>query len=214
MKSGAACTLVRTALALVLVAGTVPSRAQEQQPTLEQLLGGFSSMRGLSARFTERKQIALLVAPLESSGEVHFAAPDRLLRKVSSPSPSTVLLDGNQLTMASNGRREQIDLSTQPVVAAFVDSFRQVLRGDRVALDRTYRVGFTTGERGWRLTLRPKQGPLRRFLVSLEIRGSAREIRSMRLLERSGDVTVTEFSDVRADRRWTPAQIRRIFRLP
>lgn len=200
---------------LVCAVAVVPSRAQEQpQPTLEQLLAGFSSMPGLSARFTEQKQIALLAAPLESRGEIYFAPPDRLVRKVTSPTASTVLLSGRQLTMASNGRREQIDLSTQPVVAAFVDSFRNVLRGDRAALERTYRTSFTRDEDGWRLSLRPKSGALRRFLTSLELRGSGRGIGSMRMVERSGDVTVTTFTDVRADRRWSRGQLRGIFRLP
>lgn len=212
MRSVVASVLV--SLGLLVAAVAVPVRAQNATPTLEQILEGFSSMHGLSARFTERKQIALLAAPLESEGEIHFAPPDRLVRRVTAPSPSVVLLDGRRLTMASNGRREQIDLSTQPVVASFVDSFRHVLRGDRAALERAYRTSFTRDGQAWRLVLRPKDDTLRRFMTSLELRGERNAIGSMRMVERSGDVTVTEFSDVRPNRRFTAAQMRRIFRLP
>ena len=212
MRSAVASLLASGAL--LAAAAFVPgARAQNEAPTLEALLQGFSSTRGLSARFTERKQIALLAAPLESEGEIYFAPPDKLLRRVTAPSPSVVLLDGRQLTMASNGRREQIDLSTQPVVASFVDSFRHVLRGDRAALERAYRVSFSRDGGAWRMVLRPKGQALRRFMSSLELRGEGSAIRSMRMVERSGDVTVTEFREVQPNRRFTPAQLRRIFRL-
>lgn len=214
MRSAAASLLTLASLGLLLATTEPGARAQDQAPTLEALLEGFSSMRGLSARFTERKQIALLAAPLESEGEIHFAPPDKLVRRVTAPSPSIVLLDGRQLTMASNGRRERIDLSTQPVVASFVDSFRHVLRGDRAALERTYRISFSREGQAWRLVLRPKSDALRRFMTSLELRGEGPAITTMRMVERSGDVTVTELRDVQPNRRFSRAQIRRLFRLP
>ena len=214
MRSAVAFKLASVAVAILAVASAPAARAQNEEPTLDALLESFSSMRGLSARFTERKQIALLAAPLESEGEIHFAPPDKLVRRVTAPSASVVLLDGRQLTMASNGREERIDLSTQPVVASFVDSFRHVLRGDRAALERAYRISFERDEQAWRMVLRPKGQALRRFMTSLELRGTGPAIQSMRMVERSGDVTVTEFRDVRPNRRFSAAQRRQIFRLP
>lgn len=208
--SVAGCTAAAVLLAVILVP---PATAQERLD-LDRLLEAVSSVSGVSARFTERKRIALLAAPLVSEGELYFAPPDRMLRRVTSPTPSAVLLRGDSLVMHSGDRREEIDLGSQPVVAGFVDSFRQVLRGDRAALERTYRVALEGDASAWRLTLRPRAGALRRFLSSLEIRGSGHAIASMRMTERSGDVTETELHDVRTDRRWTPAEIRTIFRLP
>ncbi len=203
----------RLASALLLLLCAVPVGAQER-PDLDGLLARFARVRGLSATFVERKEIALLAAPLVSEGEIHFAAPDRLVRRVTSPTESTVLLSGDRLVMRSNGRREEIDLSRQPVVAGFVDSFRQVLRGDREGLERAYHLRLEGRGSGWRLVLRPRGGPLRRFLTSLELHGEGEAIGAMRMTERSGDVTTTELRDVRADRRFSEAEIRRIFRLP
>jgi len=199
--------------ALLALAAATPGAAQDRS-TLARLLSAFSSMDGLTARFTETKRIALLAAPLESEGVVHFAPPDRLLRRVTSPSPSAILLSGRHLTMVSNGDREELDLAEQPVVEGFVDTFRHVLAGDREALERTYRIHLEGDFDDWRLTLRPRDEILRRFLRVMELRGSGGTIASMRMVEQNGDETLTEFHDVRTDRSWSAEEAERVFSLP
>lgn len=170
-------------------------------------------MPGLSARFTEEKQIALLAVPLRSEGEIHFAPPGLLLRRVTSPTPSSALIQDGRITMVSGEQRQEIDLSQNPVVAGFVDSFRYILAGDRAGLERTYEASFEQGSDGWRLRLVPKTEALRRFLQEMVLEGQGHEVRRMRMVEVSGDTTTTTFRDVNAQRRWSDAERRRMFSL-
>ena len=80
------------ALCCVTLAGASPtsSQAQPAAPTLERLLAGFASMTGMSARFVEEKQIALLARPIRSEGVLYFTAPGRLMRLVTSPTVSAI----------------------------------------------------------------------------------------------------------------------------
>lgn len=190
-----------------------PSRAFAQGPTmtLDRLLDAFSNMPGLHARFTEEKRMAMLVVPLRSEGEVFFAPPDRLLRRVTSPRESKALLIGGRLTLDSGGRRQEIDLGQNAVVEGFVDTFRHVLAGDRGALERTYRIAFTNDDTGWRITLTPKTDALSRFLRDMVLEGDGRSLRTMTMNEANGDTSVTTFSDVNPRRRFSAAEAARIF---
>ena len=107
----------------------------------------------------------------------------------------------------------------------FIEAFQYVLAGDRQALERTFRLRFEAspasagdGPRGagderwaWRLELRPKGAPLDQFLSTLVLEGHGRIVQSMRMVEASGDVTTTTFSEVDTDKRWTPAERARRF---
>ncbi len=190
------------------------SVAGAQEGELDRLLASFRGMTGLSARFVEEKTIALLAAPIRSEGEVHFAAPGTLMRRVTAPTASAALIERGRLTMLANGRRQEIDLTSNAVVGGFVSSFADVLAGDRVALERTYRVDYSRLASGdWKLTLRPRGAPLNQFLSEMEMVGRGRGVSSMRMLEVSGDVTVTTFQDVQLDRRFSDEERRRIFGL-
>lgn len=203
--------LVLATLAIILPA--VPPTAHAQGGDLDALLASFRGMSGLSARFTEEKRVALLAVPLRSEGEIHFVAPGTLMRRVTAPTPSSALIDGGRLTMLANGRRQEIDLASNAVVGGFVSSFADVLAGDRVALERTYHIALRARGEGWELTLRPRGAPLDRFLTQMVLAGEGREVKTMRMVEVSGDETITTFHDVRLDRHFSDAERRRIFRL-
>jgi hypothetical protein len=47
----------------------------------------------------------------------------------------------------------------------------------------------------------------------MEMIGNGRSVKTMRMVEVSGDVTLTTFRDVRLDRRFSDAERRQIFRL-
>ncbi|MEM9066854.1 MAG: outer membrane lipoprotein carrier protein LolA [Myxococcota bacterium] len=198
---------------LVLSALVVPKDVNAQAPSLDSLLASFRGLSGLSARFREEKQVALLAAPLRSEGEIHFAPPGRLLRRVTGPTTSAALIADGRLTMSAGGRRQQFDLSRQPLVAGFVDSFRYVLAGDRAALERAYDINFTVQDGTWELRLRPKASPLREFLREMVMVGRGVVVSRLRMTEASGDVTTTDFFDVDVGREWSPSEVRRVFRV-
>jgi len=205
--------LVGAGLAAAALPYPLRVAAQQRRMTLERLLRAFSSMPGLSAKFTEEKRLAMLAVPLVSEGEILFAPPDRLLRKVTSPTVSTALLVGGHLTLEAGGRRQEMDLTQNQVVEGFVDTFRHVLAGDQAALEETYRIAFEASDDGWRLTLHPRTAALRRFLRDMVLEGDGSSIRSMTMNEANGDTSVTTFSDVNARRRFSDAERARLFRL-
>jgi len=204
---------MRSAIASLLLCSVLVSSGEAQQDELDRLLASFSEMSGLSARFREEKRIALLAVPVRSEGEIHFAPPGRLLRRVTSPTRSAALIADGRITMVEGQRRQQIDLSQNPVVAGFVESFRHVLAGDRASLESAYALSYESSDDGWVLRLRPRTEALRSFLREMRFEGSGTEVERMRMEEVSGDVTLTTFHDVDADKEWSAAELQSTFRL-
>ncbi|MDQ3031994.1 MAG: outer membrane lipoprotein carrier protein LolA [Myxococcota bacterium] len=202
------------AIVIVIAIGAASSVQAQRAPTLDELLAQFRGVHGMELRFREEKRIALLRMPAISEGTVHYARPGRLVRRITRPNAQIVLIDGDELRMREGGRTERIDLAAQPVVRSFVDTFSQLLGGDRAALERAYRVQYTPGEGArWTLVLTPSSAPLDRFLREIRFEGEATTLRTMLMTETSGDTTTTTFSNVDTTRRYTPAESARLFTL-
>jgi outer membrane lipoprotein-sorting protein len=208
-------TGVLSALALLgLLALTSLAHAQDAAPkSVDVLLAGFGKLEGLTARFVEEKQIALLKRPLRSEGTIAFAAPSSLLRRADKPEPATLLLDGEALWVADASGKRRIDLSESAIVRHFVLTFVNVLRGDRAALERAYVIAFQSTDAGWRLQLSPKLPELRKLIARATVEGRGMVVDRMTIEEDTGDVTRMTFSEVNPSARFDAAERKRVFQL-
>lgn len=205
-------------LAAALVALAVPSlslsalRAQDTPADVPALLARFRTVRGLSAHFREEKTIALLEEPLVSEGVLFFAPPARLARVVESPTPSSMVLDGDELRLVDPRGTQRVDLNRVPTVRVFVDAFRAVLAGDDAALARSFRTRLRRDADGsWTLGLSPRAPAVARAIRWIEVTGRDVRIARLRIIETSGDEARTTFSEVDTTRVYSAADARRIF---
>lgn len=180
-------------------------------PTLDSLLARFARVRGLSARFREEKRIALLRNPLVNEGFVYYE-PGRLARHTERPERSVVVLqDGRLVIIDAKGHSRSLDVNSSPVLAAFVRSFLDVLRGDRAALERTFALEFTAQAEHWTLTLTPRSEALKKLITRMSLRGNQLELETLRIDEGTGDHSETQFSSVRLDRTFSTQERAKYF---
>jgi hypothetical protein len=192
-------------------------------PELEPLLEQFAAMTGFSARFREEKHLAMLQEPLVSRGVVYFVPPGRLVRHVEEPLASTFLVHGGEIAYGNADESHSLDLAASPVLRSLVDGIRLVLAGDVDALRESFRVEFETdseastsdaGTRSWRIRLEPLRAPERDGIAWISFSGRGRIPSELRVVERGGDHTVTLFSEVRTDRRFSEDELAKLFRVP
>lgn len=194
--------------------------ATTTSPALLQLLERFAAMPGLSAKFREEKRMALLAVPLVNEGTLYFAPKGRLARHITAPAPATVLIDGGSLRYADAGGSETMSLDQNPVLRLFVESFVKIFAGDRVALERMYTLELGAGPVGadgvarWSLQLRPRIAPMTQVIERIEITGRDVTLETMRVVEVGGDETLTTFTEVDPQRRFTAQEMASLFRLP
>jgi hypothetical protein len=94
------------------------------------------------ATFHERKFLALLDRPVESTGELAFTPPDRMEKRTITPKPERVVVDRERVTLERAGKRHSLGLRDNPAVAVLVESIRGTLAGDLDALMRAYSVAL------------------------------------------------------------------------
>jgi outer membrane lipoprotein-sorting protein len=180
-------------------------------PGLEALMEGMAGTPGVVARFTERKELALLSEPLETRGTLYFVPPDRMLRLTTEPSRSRLVIAGERMAFRDEAGGEAVDLAASPLAREFVENFIVLFNGDLAALRARYEPAFRSEGDAWRLELRPRHRPLADVVERVTLEGEGRALRRMEMLERDGDRTVTTFEDVDATHRFTPEEERRLF---
>jgi outer membrane lipoprotein-sorting protein len=214
-RSGA--LLRRSALlaaALLALPASADPRGTAQPPTLEALMRGMAGAPGVSARFREEKQLALLSEPLESRGTIYFVPPNRLSRETSAPNETRLVIDGDHFSFRDAAGSEAVDLSASPVAREYVANFIVLFNGDLDALRRRYEPDFHADASGWRLALRPRGKPLSDFIERVTLVGRGRALDRMELIEAGGDRTTTWFEDVHTDRAFSAEELARIFGEP
>lgn len=155
-----------------------------------QLMQGLAKNKSGRASFVEKKYIALLEAPVESSGELLYTAPDRLEKRTLKPRPESLLIEGGSLTVERGKRRMVLRLQDYPELVAFTESIRGTLAGDMVALRRVYNLDLEGSEERWTLTLRPIETKMLEVVQRVRIGGSRAEVRTIEIEQTDKDRSV------------------------
>ena len=170
-----------------------------QAYTVDQLMRDLAARGEAVVGFRETKHSALLKAPIELAGELRFRRPDFLEKQVRSPFNERYTIEGSSVTIerGSDGRKHTMSLHSQPMLRALIDSIRSTLRGDEAALRKFYRLELVGEAKAWTLVLLPADVQLAEFVTVIRMTGGAGVLRSMEIVEASGDRTLTRFEALR-----------------
>ncbi len=169
----------------VLLASSI-SRA-ESDWDIDQLMQVLASVPSGHASFVEKKSIAMLEKPVESSGELFYNAPDRLEKRTFKPKAENMLLDKDKLIVEQRGKKRVLALQNYPEVAAFIDSIRGTLAGDRKSLERTYQLSLEGDAQNWNLILLPIENKMKKIVAKISIAGSGNALQTIDILQADGD---------------------------
>ncbi|MBS1207758.1 MAG: putative transrane protein [Proteobacteria bacterium] len=130
------------------------------------------------ASFVEKKYIGIVDKPVVSSGELFFTAPDKLEKRTLKPRAESLVLDGQRLTIDRPDKaRLSLNLQDYPEAAAFVESIRGTLAGDKSALEKVYRLTLNGTQEKWQLILLPKYSRMSDLVSRIVVNGTQGEIR-------------------------------------
>jgi outer membrane lipoprotein-sorting protein len=178
--------LIRQAsAALVLMLGVGMTHAAGLD--IDQLMQGLAQMRSGQAGFVEKKYIAMLDRPVESSGELFYSAPDRLEKRTLKPKPESIILDGSSIVIERGRQKHSLQLQDYPELAAVIDSIRGTLAGDRKSLERSYRLSLEGGIERWTLQLLPIDEKMQAVIKHIRIAGAQQSVNSIEINRADGD---------------------------
>jgi len=170
-------------LALMLA----PAISHAADWNVDQLMHGLAQTRSDHSSFVEKKSIAMLDKPVESSGELFYSAPDHLEKRTLKPKPESMTVDGGTLVIERGLKKHRLQLQDYPEVAAFIDSIRGTLAGDRKALERSYRLSLDGSAEHWTLQLLPTDEKMQAVVKRIRIAGVRDTVRSVEIIQADGD---------------------------
>ena len=179
------CVFGAVALVLALALAPIPGHAAGWD--LDQLMRGLAQSQFERARFTEKKYIAMLDRPVESSGELLYIAPHRLEKRTLKPKPESMTVDADTLVIERGRQIHRLNLQDYPEVSVFIDSIRGTLAGDRKALERNYRLSLEGTAELWTLHLMPVSAKLQAVVKGIRIGGARYGVRSIEITQADGD---------------------------
>ena len=186
-RSGLMAILTITCVLLSFDAGAQSAPADDALTKLMQQLATRGSSR---ASFVERKTLAVLKRPVESSGELIYVAPDHLEKRTLLPKPETLQLDNGMLSVQRGKRSYQMPMRDYPDVAVFVDTIRATLAGDLLALERSFTLEFRMPSNDWVLVLVPRELRLARMITRIRINGTGAGLNEVTIESADGDRSV------------------------
>ena len=184
---------------IISVLMLIPAASHASEWNIQQLMHELAQIHSSHAYFVEKKSIAMLTAPLESSGELIYKAPDYLEKRTIKPKPESMILDHDSLViergkqqsfpMNSDGsyQKYQLQLQNYPELAVFIDSIRGTLAGDVAALKKNYQLRLHGSAEKWTLSLIPTNKKMLAIVQSIKIAGSHGIISSIAISQTDGD---------------------------
>lgn len=176
-------TLRFCVLGLLFVMGS----ALAADSDFDRLMSALAQRKHGHVTFVEKKFIALLDRPVESSGELLYEAPDKLEKRTLKPKPESLVLEGGTVAAQRGKRHYVLDLKQYPQVVPFIESIRATLAGDRPALERVFKVDFSGTFDSWKLALTPLDAQLGKQVKEIHIEGANDVIHTVEILEADGD---------------------------
>jgi hypothetical protein len=178
--------------ACILVSIMGVSTVQAQGADADWILRALARPAPMRTDFVEVRDSPLLKTPLRLSGEYRRPRQDTLVREVRSPYRETTTLRAGEATIARDGKAPRtFSLSRAPELASLQNSFGALLAGDRVGIERVYRVTAQGDRARWTLTLAPKDKALAARVRDIVLYGQGAELRCIETRPVKGELQRT-----------------------
>jgi len=171
-------------------------------------LAGARAVRG---KFVQKRWLAGLTKPLESSGDFLFARDVGIEWHTAQPFDSQFVLTHDTMTQRDEGGEAlRVSAADQPALTVVSRVFFALFALDYAALSQDFGMaGIENGKEPWLLRLEPKTVALASVFRQALITGDA-TVRTVKLDDANGDSTVIELRDVQYDPKGlTPDERRR-----
>lgn len=160
-----------------------------------------TSLKTVTAHFTEQTTTKMLVKPLVSHGELAVVRPDRILLRYTDPEPHVLLIDGAQLTLSwpsrSIAQKSDIGAARKRIDKYFMDKTPEDLRH----VFQIRAVESSEPPNTWQITMTPTRSQIQQGLTGLRlwIDRTSMLLTAMRMDFPNGDAKLMSFTDVRVN---------------
>ena len=134
---------------------------------------------------------------LISSGRISISQKSGLAWIQLKPFLQTTLINDDSIYLRTQTDRPQIiSASKNPEIYNIIATLKSLFEGDRLKLEKDFKVMFNGDRTDWTMILSPKNEPLSRIISTVEVKGGAR-LNSVYIKECAGATTHIQFGPIR-----------------
>jgi Outer membrane lipoprotein carrier protein LolA-like len=160
------------------------------------LIGRLAKPAPASIAFREVRFSSLVNEPLIVAGELGYAGPTSLDRRVTDPYRETVAIRGESVRVEREGEPPRsFGLHRAPELRGLLSGFSGLLSGDAHALERSFRVEASGTDESWVLQLTPTDSRARRRLAQIVVSGRGDVALCFTMLTANGGTSVLLLGD-------------------
>ena len=165
-------------------------------PELEKVQKMLSVADNLKGDFTQTRHIALLSAPLISSGNFVISKTTGLTWDQLKPFASSLQVTDTKLIQKMGDNPPTIiTKEQQPIVFSFTSIFLSIFKGDTAKVKQYFEIYFTGDTKHWEIALKPNSSPLNKAIASIELSGG-KYIQTVTINEVKKNKMVITFSNI------------------
>jgi len=188
------------ALLGALIAPLAAASATLDDRQADALIGRLAKPAPATISFTEVRFSKLLRAPLIVSGDLGYAGPESLDRRVTRPYREHTSIRGESVKVERDGEKPRsFALKHAPELRGLLSGFSAMLSGDAASLRQTFNVEMTGDDDAWTLKLTPTDTKARRRLQQIEVNGHHSDPRCFSMTTSDGASSVLLLGAASAD---------------
>jgi hypothetical protein len=178
-------------MATLLSAAAALAATDAQRGAVAALIAKLARPAPSQIAFKEVRFSPLLKAPLVVWGELAYAGPASLDRRVLEPYRERTEIRGDSVRVEREGAPARtFALRRAPELRGLLSSFAALLSGDHQTIEREFETSLDGGEERWTLTLTPRDARARQKLSRIVIDGATDAPRCFTLQNADGGASV------------------------
>jgi outer membrane lipoprotein-sorting protein len=174
---------------------TLVSNAQEAKQVFDQIRAASNT---IDADFVQEKKIDILENVITSKGKFLFKQKNSLRLEYTSPSYYLVVMAAGKMLIKDGDKKTKIDGKGSKMFSQIQNVMSGVL-GGQMTDNKDFKYELYKGDTHYKIRLFPQTGAIKDLLKEVEFITNKTTLKalSMTMFERSGDVTVMKFKNVK-----------------
>ena len=145
-------------------------------PELVRILASLDVQRDEPRAYSEYRMTGRLREPLKITGDIVFSSQGELIKRVIEPFTETITIGNNLVRVQRVNKTREFSIAKDQGLYDFFRSLRAMLEGDIDTIDELYAVAVERDGDNWTLICKPKNKYLRRYVLEMNVSGTADEI--------------------------------------
>lgn len=179
----------------------LPTYSQSESQIKTLINNAASRMQSMTCDFVQTKHLKLLNDKMVSRGKMYYQQRDKLRWEYVSPYQYTFIINGSQVLLKNNGRRDQIDVNQNKVFKSIAQIMMNSVVGKCLSDDKNFRTSIVASGSEYVATLLPQRKDIKSMFEKIILHFDRQKamVTKVELLEKKGDRTVIELRNIKSN---------------